>query len=121
MKQYINDNGEFWDGKDVTITTNLLVAYDYKTNTYAAPCVYEDADETGMAGKTIRTELAKGGRMRVERMMRMIKYGGIDPAPLVTHRFSGFDKLEEALLLMRDKPSDLIKVVVSVAGEVCDV
>ncbi len=42
------------DGKDVTITTNLLVAYDYKTNTYAAPCVYEDADETGMAGKTIR-------------------------------------------------------------------
>ena len=74
----------------------------------------------GMAGKTIRTELAKGGRMRVERMMRMIKYGGVDPAPLVTHRFSGFDKLEEALLLMRDKPSDLIKAVVLVEGE-CDV
>ena len=75
----------------------------------------------GMAGKTIRTELAKGGRMRVERMMRMIKYGGIDPAPLVTHRLFGFDKLEEALLMMRDKPSDLIKVVVSVEGEVRDV
>ena len=42
------------DGKDVTVTTNLLVVYDYKTNTYEAPCVYEDADETGMAGKTIR-------------------------------------------------------------------
>lgn len=42
------------DGKDVTITTNLLVVYDYKTNTYEAPCVYENADESGMAGKTIR-------------------------------------------------------------------
>ena len=59
--------------------------------------------------------------MRVERMMRMIKYGGIDPAPLVTHRFSGFDKLDDALLLMRDKPNDLIKVVISVEGEMCDV
>lgn len=75
----------------------------------------------GMAGKTIRTELAKGGRMRIERMMRMIKYGVVDPAPLVTHRLSGFDKLEEALLLMRDKPGDLIKVVVSMGGEVQDV
>jgi len=72
----------------------------------------------GMAGKTIRTELAKGGRMRVERMMRMIKYGGIDPAPLVTHRLSGFDRLEEALLIMRDKPFDLIKAVVSADEEV---
>ncbi len=72
----------------------------------------------GMAGKTIRTELAKGGRLRIERMMRMIKYGGIDPAPLVTHRLSGFGKLEEALLLMYNKPSDLIKVVVSIEGEV---
>ncbi len=71
-----------------------------------------------MAGKTIRTELAKGGRLRIERMMRMIKYGGIDPAPLVTHRLSGFGKLEEALLLMYNKPSDLIKVVVSIEGEV---
>ena len=67
----------------------------------------------GMAGKTIHTELARGGRARIERMMRLIKYGRIDPGPLITHRFSGLDRIEEALALMRDKPRDLIKVAVS--------
>ena len=70
----------------------------------------------GMAGKTIRTELAKGGRVRVERMMNMIKYGRVDPAPLITHRFSGWDRLEDALLMMRDKPRNLIKTAVYVDG-----
>jgi len=31
---------------------------------------------------------------------------------MLTHRFKGFDKLEEALLLMKEKPRDLIKPVV---------
>jgi len=70
----------------------------------------------GMAGKTIRTELAKGGRVRIERMMNMIKYGRVDPAPLITHRFYGWDRMEDALLLMRDKPRDLIKTAVYVDG-----
>lgn len=68
----------------------------------------------GMAGKTIHTELAKGGRARIQRMMKMVSYGRVDPAPLVTHRFSGFEHLEDALALMREKPRDLIKVMVKV-------
>ena len=67
----------------------------------------------GMAGKTIRTELAEGGRARIERMLSMVKYGRIHPEKLVTHHLNGLDQIEDALYLMRDKPADLIKVMVT--------
>lgn len=67
----------------------------------------------GMAGKTIRTELAEGGRVRIERMMAMVQYGKIHPERLVTHHLEGLDKVEEALYLMKEKPKDLIKVMVT--------
>lgn len=66
-----------------------------------------------MAGKTIRTELAEGGRVRIERMLSMVKYGRIHPEKLVTHHLNGLDQIEDALYLMRDKPADLIKVMVT--------
>ena len=66
----------------------------------------------GMCGKTLHMELAKGGRARIERIMSMIEFGRVDPTPLVTHHLYGFDKVEEALYLMRDKPADLVKVMV---------
>lgn len=66
----------------------------------------------GMCGKTLHMELAKGGRARLERMMQMVKFGRINPQALVTHHLYGFEKIEEALLLMKDKPKDLIKVMV---------
>lgn len=66
----------------------------------------------GMCGKTLHMELAKGGRTRIERMLSMIQYGRVDPQPLVTHHLYGLDKVEEALYLMKDKPADLIKVMV---------
>lgn len=68
----------------------------------------------GMAGKTIHTELAAGGRVRIERMMEMVRYGRIHPERLVTHRLEGFDRIGEALDLMREKPQDLIKVMVAI-------
>ncbi len=67
----------------------------------------------GMAGKTVHTELAAGGRVRIERMMAMAAAGRIAPERLITHRLSGMDRIEEALYLMKDKPQDLIKVMVS--------
>ena len=66
----------------------------------------------GMCGKTLHMELAKGGRVRIERIMSMIENGRIDPTPLVTHHMYGLSKIEDALYLMRDKPSDLVKVMV---------
>ena len=67
----------------------------------------------GMAGKTVKLELCKGGRARVERLMRMVQYGRITPGKLVTHHLDGFDKIADGLELMRKKPEDLVKVRVT--------
>lgn len=67
----------------------------------------------GMAGKTIHTELAKGGRARVERLLKMVQFGRVDPGKLVTHHLHGLDSVPEALELMRQKPADLVKVMVT--------
>lgn len=66
----------------------------------------------GMAGKTIHTELAAGGRVRIERLLSMVKYGRIHPEKLITHRMHGLCKVEDALYMMKEKPKDLIKVMV---------
>lgn len=68
----------------------------------------------GMAGKTIHTELAKGGRARIERLLKMVQYGRINPQKLVTHRLLGLDAVETALQMMKEKPQDLIKVMVQI-------
>ena len=68
----------------------------------------------GMAGKTLKTLLAKGGRSRLERIFDLIRFGRLDPAPLVTHELQGFDMLPQAIELMRNKPDDLMKIAVHV-------
>lgn len=67
----------------------------------------------GMAGKTLHTSLAKGGRVRIERLLKLIQHGRVDPGKLVTHRLSGLEAIEDAFYMMRDKPSGLIKVMVT--------
>lgn len=66
----------------------------------------------GMAHKAIRGGLCPGGRLRMEKLIDLVLYGRVDPGKLVTHVFKGFDRIEEALMLMKDKPRDLIKPVV---------
>ena len=68
----------------------------------------------GMGHKTIAGGLMPGGRLRMERFVKLLEYGRLDVSPLLTHRFSGFEHIGEALELMRDKPRDLIKPVVVV-------
>ncbi|MCL2686924.1 MAG: NAD(P)-dependent alcohol dehydrogenase [Methanobrevibacter sp.] len=68
----------------------------------------------GMADKDFATGLCPGGRVRMERLADIVSYGRMDPALMATHVFHGFDKIEEALLLMKEKPRDLIKPVVIV-------
>jgi len=66
----------------------------------------------GMGHKQIIGGLMLGGRLRMEKYAALCKAGRIDPGKMITHRLNGFDKVEEALLLMKDKPVDLIKPVV---------
>ncbi len=68
----------------------------------------------GMSNKFIHCGLMTGGRLRMEKLASLVEVGKLDLSPLLTHRFKGFDKIEEALLLMKDKPSDLIKPVVTI-------
>lgn len=67
---------------------------------------------TGMAHKQIFGGLMPGGRLRLEKLARLITFGKIDPSKMITHRLEGFDKIEEALKLMKEKPANLIKPVV---------
>ena len=68
----------------------------------------------GMGHKQIRGGLTPGGRLKMEKMAQLLKTGRLDTSKLVTHVFDGFDKIEEALMLMKDKPKDLIKPVVRI-------
>jgi len=68
----------------------------------------------GMGHKSINAGLMPAGRYRTERLAALLLTGRLDTSKLITHRFEGFDKLEEALLLMKDKPSNLIKPVVTI-------
>lgn len=65
-----------------------------------------------LAHKTIRGGLCPGGRKRMERLLSMVETGRVDPSKLITHRFKGLDAIEDAFLLMADKPRDLIKPIV---------
>jgi len=68
----------------------------------------------GMGHKSIHAGLTPGGRLRMEKLVSLVKYGKLKPEHLITHRFEGLEKVEEALLLMKDKPADLIKPVVTI-------
>lgn len=66
----------------------------------------------GMGHKTIRGGLMPGGRLRMEKLASLMATGRLDTSKLLTHKFNGFEHMEEALMLMKDKPRDLIKPVV---------
>jgi len=65
-----------------------------------------------MGHKFIHTGLMISGKYLLEKYADLILTGKLDVKPMITHRFKGFEKVEEALLLMKDKPADLIKPVV---------
>lgn len=68
----------------------------------------------GMGHKRINAGLTPGGRYRMEKLASLVETGKYDPSKLITHRFEGFDKMEDALLLMKDKPANLIKPIVEI-------
>lgn len=68
--------------------------------------------EMGMGHKTIVGGLCPGGRNRMEKLIDMVKYGRVDPSKMISHKFNGFESMEEALILMKDKPRELIKPIV---------
>ncbi len=66
----------------------------------------------GMSNKDIRGGFCPGGALRIQKLLNMVQYNRIDTTKLITHRYYGFDKIEEAFNIMDKKPADLIKPVV---------
>ncbi|MBY4130181.1 zinc-binding dehydrogenase [Rhodococcus fascians] len=67
----------------------------------------------GMSNKQIVGTAMVGGRARTEQLGALLSAGRLDVKPLITHRFQGWDGLEASIALARNKPSDLIKSVVT--------
>ncbi|WP_295297244.1 NAD(P)-dependent alcohol dehydrogenase [uncultured Brachyspira sp.] len=68
----------------------------------------------GMGHKAILGGLMPGGRLRMEKLGALVSSGKLNVHHLVSHVFDGWDNLEKALFMMRDKPADLIKPVVRI-------
>ncbi|WP_157149232.1 NAD(P)-dependent alcohol dehydrogenase [Brachyspira pilosicoli] len=68
----------------------------------------------GMGHKAIFGGLMPGGRLRMEKLGSLVASGKLNVHHLVSHVFDGWDNLEKALFMMRDKPADLIKPVVRI-------
>lgn len=68
----------------------------------------------GMSHKHIHGGLTPGGRVRMEKLASLISCGKLDTSKLITHHFEGLESIEQALLLMKNKPNDLIKPIVRI-------
>ncbi|WP_126599738.1 NAD(P)-dependent alcohol dehydrogenase [Dictyobacter aurantiacus] len=65
----------------------------------------------GMAEKTITTGLCTGGRLRMERLLRVLETKRVDPTLMTTHTFS-FDQVEGAFEIMDKKLDGVIKPLI---------
>ena len=66
----------------------------------------------GMADMTIATGLCPGGRLRMERLLRVLRGGRVDPTQMTTHTFH-FDEMERAFEVADKKLDDVIKPLIT--------
>ncbi len=65
----------------------------------------------GMAEKVIKTGLCPGGRLRMERLIRILENGRLDPTKMTTHRFN-FGEIPRAFEIMDKKLDGVIKPLI---------
>ena len=66
----------------------------------------------GMAGKTLRFSLSKGGRENLERILHILTTERLHPGCFVTKQYQGLDKTAEAIYDMKERRA--IKIAISV-------
>lgn len=69
----------------------------------------------GMAGKTLRFSLAKGGRARMEELLSLCAEGKIHPEVLISKEYEGYEMLVQAIYDMRDRKA--VKIAVRLSPE----
>jgi isopropanol dehydrogenase (NADP+) len=65
----------------------------------------------GMADKTIATGLCPGGRLRMQRLLRVLEARRVDPTLMTTHTFT-FDNMERAFEVSDQKLDDVVKPLI---------
>ena len=65
----------------------------------------------GMAEKTITTGLCPGGRLRMERLLRILEMKRVDPTLMTTHTFP-FGEMERAFEIMDKKLDGVLKPLI---------
>lgn len=65
----------------------------------------------GMAEKTIATGLCPGGRLRMERLLRLLVQGRVDPTRMTTHTYP-FEQMPRAFEVMEQKLDGVIKPLI---------
>lgn len=66
----------------------------------------------GMAEKTIATGLCPGGRLRMERLLRMLEMKRVDPTRMTTHTFA-FEQMGRAFEVMDQKLDGVLKPLIT--------
>lgn len=86
-------------------TLSSLGVYSGKLN------VPVDAFLAGLGDHQIVTTLCPGGKERMRRLMELVRYHGVDLAPLLTHKFS-LDEIVKAYHFFGERQDGVIKVAI---------
>ena len=65
----------------------------------------------GMAEKTVTTGLSPGGRLRMERLLRLLERDRVDPTLMTTHTFA-VDEMDRSFEIMDKKPDGVLKPLI---------
>lgn len=66
----------------------------------------------GMAGKTLKFSLSKGGRANLERVMNLVQTAGVHPSMFITKRYQGIEQIAHAIEDMKERRA--IKIAVEI-------
>lgn len=64
----------------------------------------------GMAGKTLKFSLSRGGRQNLECVMRIVQESGVHPSIFITKHYDGLDQIAQAIDDMKERKA--IKIAV---------
>ncbi len=66
----------------------------------------------GMAGKTLKFSLSRGGRQNLERVMQIVQENGAHPSIFITEHYDGLDQIAQAIDDMKERKA--IKIAVKI-------
>lgn len=66
----------------------------------------------GMAGKTLKFSLSRGGRQNLERVMQIVQESGVHPSLFITEHYDGLDQIAQAIDDMKERKA--IKIAVKI-------